>query len=333
MYDISNFVDGIEGIIHGLHMDVIGAYPRWKFESVEEERDMGINPYGCADAANTLYTIGRFPQDIEERHSWIHVLQSLQDADSGMFYEATHHEIHTTAHCIAALELFDAKPLYPLTALAAYKNPAGMEKFLDALDWAGNPWGESHRGAGLYAALVLAGEVDQEWQQAYFQWLYNNTDATTGFLRSDCIRESLQQNDVFGHLAGTFHYLFNMEYARQPLAFPAAMIDSCLEIYRSKAFPLGTNIGFAEIDWVFCLTRALRQSGHRHDDVKAALLSLTEDYIPYLLSLDVETHDQLNDLHRLFGMSCCLAELQTALPGVLQTQRPLKNVLDRRPFI
>ena len=39
------------------------------------------------------------------------------------------------------------------------------------------------------------------------------------------------------------------------------------------------------------------------------------------------------DLHLLFGMVCCLAELQQALPGTFRTQRPLRLVLDRRPFI
>ena len=41
----------------------------------------------------------------------------------------------------------------------------------------------------------------------------------------------------------------------------------------------------------------------------------------------------LNDLHALFGALCCLADLQTALPGLIRTERPPKLVLDRRPFI
>ena len=60
------------------------------------------------DAANILL-IGSFPQDPQERCSWISIIRGLQDEESGMFREPTHHEIHTTAHCIAALELFDAR--------------------------------------------------------------------------------------------------------------------------------------------------------------------------------------------------------------------------------
>src|SRR5262249_50372912 len=69
------------------------------------------DPYGCADAVNILYTLGRLPRDRRARTALAEVLGGLQDPASGMFREATHHEIHTTAHCVAALELLDVKPI------------------------------------------------------------------------------------------------------------------------------------------------------------------------------------------------------------------------------
>ena len=53
----------------------------------------------------------------------------------------------------------------------------------------------------------------------------------------------------------------------------------------------------------------------------------------FLLELDPATHENFNDLHTLFGCICALAELQAALPGYLASDKPLKLVLDRRPFI
>ena len=50
-------------------------------------------------------------------------------------------------------------------------------------------------------------------------------------------------------------------------------------------------------------------------------------------TLDEETDEGLNDLHMLFGAVCAIVELQLALPGKIETTVPLKNVLDRRPFI
>jgi len=35
----------------------------------------------------------------------------------------------------------------------------------------------------------------------------------------------------------------------------------------------------------------------------------------------------------LFGAACAVAELQIALPGEIKSAYPLKQILDRRPFI
>lgn len=342
MHDLRGFIAAVRDLIKRHEIDQPGAYRRWLWQKGESTRDLGLNPYGCADAANILYTIGYFPQSPAERQSWVATLRDLQNQQDGLFYEVTHHPIHTTAHCIAALELFDAMPAHPLSGLSQYKDPSAMEAFLDQLDWRNNPWRESHRGAGLYASLVLAGEVTTEWQDRYFAWLYDHADPATGFVRKDHIGPVPHPPiivphlppSIFPHLAGSFHYLFNQQYARVPLRYPSAMVDTCLDIYRSREFPLAVNVGFAEIDWVFCLTRSLRQSGgHRNAECYEALITFTDQYVPFLLGLNPNSDEGLNDLHLLFGAMCCLAELQTALPGQLKTERPLKLVLDRRPFI
>ena len=341
MHDLGRFVDAVREIVSNHVVGTPGAYRRWNWQNAVKDRDLGLNPYGCADAANILYTINWFPEDPAERAQWVTVLRSLQESRSGFFRESTHHEIHTTAHCIAALELFDARPAHALDGLAQYREPAAMEAFLEKLDWRNNPWRESHRGAGLYAALVLNREVSIEWQDRYFAWLHANTDTRTGFLRLGMVGPVDQPPGIqpprpastFPHLAGTFHYLFNQQYARRPTRWPAAMINTCLEIFERNSFPLCNNVGFAEIDWVFCVTRSLRQSGHRFNDCMRVLEQFCDRYVSYLLGLDPDSDDGLNDLHSLFGAMCCLAELQTALPDRIKTGRPLKLVLDRRPFI
>ncbi len=203
--------------------------------------------------------------------------------------------------------------------------------------WIGNPGPgvNSHKGAGLFVSLVLTNEVETEWQDRYFAWLFRESDPATGFWRRGSVglTEHSGVNSRFPHLAGSFHYLFNHEYGRQPLAYPEAMVDSCLELYRTAAYPLGHAVNFAEIDWVYCLNRAYIQSGHRFNEVRSALEGFAGEFIPYLLGLNPATHDGMNDLHMLFGASCCLAELQKALPGQIHSDKPLRLVLDRRPFI
>ncbi|MGH7143269.1 MAG: hypothetical protein ACREJ2_03955 [Planctomycetota bacterium] len=343
-HDLQPFLDAVEAIVAS-HRIAPGFYRRWNWQRVAggparggkapPPRDLGPNEYGCADAANLLYTLGRFPTAPTERQRWIAALQGMQKEDSGHFVEATHHPVHTTAHCVAALELFDARPLAPIHAEQPLTDPAALEVFLSGLDWRAQPWNESHRGAGLYAALVLTRAVDRAWEDRYFAWLWEHADPATGLWRKGCIApvDVAGVASRFPHLAGSFHYLFNHEYARRPLRYPAALVDCCLTLRARDPFPFCRSVGFAEIDWVYCLTRALRQSGHRFAEGQTALRAFAAEYVAFLNGLNPATHDGLNDLHCLFGAICCLAELQTALPGELPSDRPLKLVLDRRPFI
>jgi len=328
MIDLRDFIDQAAAILDCACLST-GKYRRFG------DREGEANPYGCADAANILYTIGRFPRDPSDRALWVKGLRDLQDPADGLWHEDTHHPIHTTAHCMAALELFDAGPLRALVALDHYCKPRHMLEFLEGLDWQNDPWRASHQGAGLYAALTLAGRVDLDWREDYFNWLSTEIDERSGLWRRGCVSpvEHDGMSTRFPHLAGSFHYLFNQQHAHVPLPLPAKMIDSCLEIRQSDPFPLGRTLGFAEIDWVYCLNRARRQSNHRAEEAQTALMDFAADYANWLISPDRANDKSLNDLHILFGVLCALAELQQALPGTLRSDVPLKLVLDRRPFI
>lgn len=343
VHDIQPIIDRALQVLETHRLDRTGAYARWIWQDAAGGRELGLNEYGCADAANILYMVGAFPCDPVERQAWIDTLQGFQNPATGLFTEATHHPYHTTAHCIAALELFDARPRHPLTALHRYLDQDELYRFLDGLHWQDDPWIASHQGAGIYAALVLAGEAPRAWQDWYFAWLYEEADPATGFWRKghvvptcqgDSFSGTLAEPTVFPHLAASFHYLFNHEYAHRPLHYPAQAVETCLDIYANRRWPtLGHAVTFAEVDWVYTLNRAQRQAGTRFTETKDALRAFADEYVGFLLKLDPETHENFNDLHTLFGCICALAELQAALPGYLASDKPLKLVLDRRPFI
>lgn len=343
MINIQSIIDKTVEILKTHELEKPGEYTRWLWQNASNDRELGINEYGCADAANILYMIGMFPTNDEERKSWISTLQNLQDKETGLFVEKTHHYIHTTAHCIAALELFDKKAKYPLKALEKYKSKENLYDLLNNLDWDNNPWTASHEGAGIYAAMVLQGEANDVWEKWYFDWLYEEADPCSGFWKKGSVKPILNGDSfagkrttpsVFPHLASTFHYLFNHEYAHKPLRYPEKMIDTCLDIYNNGLWPtLGKNVSFAEIDWVYCLNRAVRQCNYKYVEVKETLYKFAKDYVAFLDGLDPNSHDGLNDLHTLFGAICALCELQAALPGRVVSKNHLKLVLDRRPFI
>ena len=324
--NVNRLIDDIRKIV-SRHQLAEGAYARYTIN--DGTRDMGVNAYGCANAANILYTIGDFPRDMKERQAFIDVLRGMQDPETGLFDEGSHHNIHTTAHCLGSLELFDVGPLYRLSAFDAYRSKEGLYQFLEELEWNDRPWQGSHKGAGLFAAMNLAGEALPEWNDWYFKWLWEEVDPETGFWRKGCIKS------LYTSMGGSFHYLFNHECFRRPIRYPDKMIDSCLDLFYNKKMGenFGKQIGFVEADWVYCISRSLRQCPHRFEECVETVTGFANDYLDFLMSLNPDTDLKLDDLHSLFGAVCCIAELQSFLPGAVYTDKPLKLVLDRRPFI
>lgn len=301
-----------------------------------------LNAYGCADAANILYTIGKFPKDSAEREAFVKTLQSIQDPETGLFCEEPENpeykrldRLHTTAHCMAALELFDAEPLYSAKTFEQYADPGKFYEYMESIDWRGKPWADSHKPAGLFVALNLGGTDCREFNKAYFKWMWDNADPDTGLWRRGCQDGTVT---LWHHMGGTFHYLFNHEYAHMPLHYPDKLIDTCIHMYNNidaEPYDYGNFYGgaeFIQVDWVYCITRAMQQTPHRFDEAMAVLEDFAERFIAEWKKKD-ENDRTLKSLHGIFGAVCCFAELQRALRGKIYTDTPMKLVLDRRPFI
>lgn len=304
-----------------------GEYTRW---TVGDRADGKINEYGVADAANLLYTINDFRQAQKDREHWIRILQGMQNPETGMYAEPTHHTIHTTAHCMAALELFDEKPLYPCTALADCLTKEGLYHRLETqIDFEEHPWRDSHIGAGIFVALTMTDAVDLKWKTDYFQWFWDNASPVCGF----AFFGKEMKAAPFRYMGGGFHYLFNHEAEHRPQRYPEKIIDWCLPMMTQLQSPQLLNCGFIEVDLVYSVTRAMRQTPYRFEECKAALEFFADKFLDFMFARDFEQDVCFNDLHCLFGSACCLAELQSALPGKLLSTKPLRLVLDRRPFI
>ena len=315
------------------HRIAPGQYARWTRQPSWTDAPLGINAYGCADAANILYTIGDFPEDAEERTAFVRTLQAMQDPGTGLFHENSHHPYHTTAHCIAALQLFDARPLYPLREFAYTHEAGALEDFLENIGWMDEPSSPAgHLGAGIYAAMVNAGEATPSWCERWYKWFWDNADPDDGLWRKGD-RQRGSKLAPHMRMGGSFHFLFCLEHGRQPLRYPDKIIDTCLAMYETMPPHFFGSAHFLQIDWIYCLTRASRQTPHRFHEVRAAIRRFADVYIGYLLRADFTQDKSLDDLHLLFGSLCAAAELQDYLRGELISDKPLHLVLDRRPFI
>lgn len=330
--DINPIINKVRATVENHKLPEEGAYARFRRVENGVSQLGELNEYGCADAANIRYTIGDMPTDETERRACIEILQKFQNPQTGMFKEPTHVVMHGTAHCTAALELFDARPLYPMKELEQYRSVERTLELLEELPWYERP--NSHTGAGLCSAMILTRMATQEWKDAYFGWLDAHVDSEFGFGRAGFLYE---KNSVpaWHHLNDWFHYLFNYHCARRAFPYAEKLVDSCISLYREGRLreTFGQMKDFSEIDWVFALNRASWQNGHRFAERTEVLTDFAEKYISYLNQVDTETDACWNDIHLLFGMVCALSELQLALPGVLISEYPLRQVLDRRPFI
>ncbi|MBQ8151095.1 MAG: hypothetical protein IJ041_11330 [Clostridia bacterium] len=330
MYDLRPFIQSVEQIVARHRLENPGEYTRWLSQNEQGTRDLGSTPYGCANAVNILYTIGALPDSGDERQAMVRVLQAFQDAETGLFVNPGNYETHTTAFLAGALDLLGAKPLYTAEAFRKYESKEALFRFMDGIDWAENPWLDSHLGAGIYASMLLTGTAGDEWEDLYFQWLEENADPQTGLWK----KGSLEGAPRFHYLAATFHYVFNFEHARRALPYPRQLLDTCIRAYREGAcIDFAKELGWPDIDFAYLLARVQRRAGERWQEVQEILREIADGLIRQLEAMDPETSDRLNDLNTLFAIVCALAVLQEALPGYIRTSRPLKLVLDVRPFL
>ena len=66
-HNIDNIIEKIYGVVMAHKLENDGEYARWLWQNPDGTRDLGLNAYGCADAANILYTIGRLPNTNKEK--------------------------------------------------------------------------------------------------------------------------------------------------------------------------------------------------------------------------------------------------------------------------
>jgi hypothetical protein len=315
-----------------------GAFSRRSWSEKKEGTKQPVTDvYGCADAVHVLYTLQALPLNGAERSALITRLQSFQDETDGLFRGTALHFLHTTAFASGALELLDARPKATATGLEVYASREGIRGLMESLDWASNPWAESHRGAGVYASMLFAGKPGADWEQWYFEWLWDNQDSKTGLWRRGCINTTTDGGKgapLFHHLASSFHYLFNHDYGRRPLHYTEPLIDTCLSMDAKGCLPpMGKGLSWNEIDWLYTLRSLQKRSPYRSAEISAQIQKVAEQLIPSVMELDPETSEAVDDLHTLFAGLSALAVIQESLPGSLLTPAPLRLVLERKPFL
>lgn len=330
MYDIRPLVKDIKKIVDNHLVGGVGEYAQWTMQNDAGNRNLSVTQYGSAIATNILYTICSLPENAEDRIKMANVLKGFQNPETGLFVNEGNVITHTTAFISGALELLDTKPDYKAVGLNEYLTKEGLFAFLDSINWDMEPWLGAHYGAGIYASVLLTGLAGNDWEDMYFEWFDENADPVTGLWK----KGSLGGAPMFHYLASTFHYVFNYEYAKRALPYPKQLLDTCIKAYRNgDCIDFAKEFGWADIDFTYLLARVGRRVGERNEEVTEILREIADGLIGQLMAIDITKDKCLDDINTLFAIVCALAVLQEALPGYIRTEKPLRLVIDRRPFL
>ena len=287
--------------------------------------------YGVADMACILYTLGALHPDEKERAEWAAAFQAFQNPDTGWLVEKspTHDPLHNTAFALAAMQLLDLTPQHPVKMGAEYSDPGA---FLNTLDWKTKVYTESHKGAGVGSIFTLVPSLGTpEWFEKYFAACDALFDPNNGLMGKE--KPPGGDSDQIG---GSFHYSFLYQNFNRHMPFPEPRIDSVLRLQLPDGYWMTTNHLWMTLDAVFLMTRTLRYCPHRFDDVCAVVRRVMGILMRDIFSAEgrKQTFTGRLAVHSVTAAISIAAEAQQFLGAKeIVTERPLKLVLDRRPFI
>jgi hypothetical protein len=287
--------------------------------------------YGVADMACILYTLGELRPTEKERGEWLAAFQDFQNPDTGWLRERdpTHNPLHNTAFALSAMQLLDLTPRHPVKMGAEY---AAIRTFLETLNWRTAVYGESHRGAGIGSIYALVPELGTPaWFADYFGFCDSVFDPNNGLMGRD--KPPGGDSDQIG---GTFHYHFLYSHFNRPMPYPEQRIDTVLRLQQPDGYWHPENHLWMTLDPVYLMTRTLRLCPHRFADVQESVRRIMRVLQREVYSAEGRRQTIAGKMavHTLTAALSIAAEAQQFLGSrEIVTEKPLKLVLDRRPFI
>lgn len=301
-----------------------GRYARTPGETVPEL-------YGVADMACVLYTIDHLHPTETERAEWAREFQAFQTEPLGWLVERspTHSPLHNTAFALAAMELLNLRPARPVALKEEHRD---IDAFLETIDWVGGVYPGSHPGAGIGSLCALVPELrDPAWFEAYFRQCDSLFDPRNGLMgRNKPAAGDLDQ------IGGTFHYAFLFSHFNRLMPHPEQRIDAILGMQQPEGYWSPVNRLWLTFDAMYLLTRTSRHCAYRFPEVVASVRRVMRFLADDVFSVEgrAKVLGEKLPAHTLTAAVSAAAEAQIVLGHrEVITERPLRLVIDRRPFI
>lgn len=316
-------------VIHEFEPSVRRAGGAGHYARAPDQTDVEL--YGVADMACVLHTLGLLRPSLAERAEWAAAFAPFQREEDGWLREKnpSHGPMHNLAFGLAGMELLDLKPARPVRMAPEHADPRA---YLATLDWKTRVYPESHQGAGIGAVYALLPELGgAAWMDAYFSACDDLFDPNNGLMGRD-----KPAGGDFDAIGGTFHYVFLYHHFNRRAPFPRERIDAVLGNVQPNGYWRDDNKLWLSFDALYLLTRTLRYCPHRYEDVVACARQVMTNAVRDIFSPEgrAQTFSKRVTTHSVAAALCLAAEAQLFLGShEVVTERPLRLVLDRRPFI
>lgn len=327
-YNIDSFLKQLPGYMSEFKAG--GAPGEYSYLPGSKKPDL----YGTTDMVYLLYSLNMLDGvSAADKQSWAELIRSFQNEKTGWFggNVTMHGREHALAYAIGALKLLGSAPSHPLSFEDKYRGADNIDRMFETTPW-NMIWSGSHIASGIASAFINTGQADYEWLADYFAWLNREADPATGYWmrRADGSRKDKATNQEMG---GAFHYYYIYTFTGRPLPYPEKIIDTTLTVQQDNGLYDGNIPYCIDLDGVFELIRAFKQTnGYRRADVESSI-ERTLSAIVERINDSGFLKKSYRDSHKLVGAIVALAEIQSFMPELLRTPKPLKDVLDVSPFI
>ncbi len=303
-------------------------------------KDPATALYGAADAACILYSLDRLDSDAA---LWLATLGAFQDEPSGFFVDRSGQlsTAHNTGFATAAMKLLEPDlrngelPRWPLRFGELVAHPGDAERYAATLDWRSNCYEAGENLIGHAATFFNVADVVP---LAWFDWLveyveHGKLDPASGMVGVD----KPPQGDL-DQVGGTFHFDFMWASLGRRLPNPEARASALLGLQQPGGLWASDNPWWLTFDAIYMLGRTLPElSPQRSDEVLSAISRAVTVVAARAGDSDRRTDDFVEPwigAHILTGAVSLFAYAQQVL-GIERviTSRPLRLVLDRRPYI
>jgi hypothetical protein len=299
--------------------------------------------YGTADVACILYSLGRLDPSPQDAAAWLDVLAGFQDAESGFFVDRSCmlSTAHNTGFAVGAMNLLHRElrngelPRSPLRFAQLVREPADAERFAASLNWATDCYEAGENLIGHASSFFnVSGSMPAPW----FEWLVDYVERTKMDQANGMVGVDKPPGGDTDQIGGTLHFDFFWAALGRQLPFAPARTEALLGLQLPSGLWDPTNPWWLTFDAVYMLRRTRPDlPADQAERVRAAVARAASALSARSSDPDLRKSDFVDPwigAHMLTGAVSFFAYAQQVLgESRVISERPLRSVLDRRPYI